>query len=284
MIDFTVLLPVYYKDNPDWFWEAFRSINIDQTLKPKEVILCVDGELPPALESVVQKILEYDNVSESRCSENVGLGKNLENGLRLCKTEYVARQDSDDISLFNRFEVQARFLGLYDVVGGVALEFEGEFTGGYDRIRSGTPTHEISKKAWLKNPLTHPTVMFKKSKVLDVGGYLDMPLFEDYYLWLRSIKKGLCIGNIEEPMIYFRAPLAQLSRRHGLKYLRKELYFLNRCRDEKLIGFTQYIVKCLVSCILRIMPLTVFQLLTKHILRKKKFTNEKDRFRERKGI
>ena len=76
-----------------------------------------------------------------------------------------------------------------------------------------------------RNQLNHPSIMYRKKDILNVGSYKDIKLFEDYELWLRCIKKEVGIYNINQALVAMRRS-SYLSNRIGLKYAIYELRFL----------------------------------------------------------
>lgn len=52
---FSVSMCVYGKDNPGWFDQALESVIINQTIKPTEVVLVVDGPIPNSIETIINK-------------------------------------------------------------------------------------------------------------------------------------------------------------------------------------------------------------------------------------
>ena len=87
----------------------------------------------------------------------------------------------------------------------------------------------------IRNPLNHPSVLFKKSDIINVGLYKNIKFFEDYELWLRCLKSGLKIKNIHKPLVAMKRS-DFFSKRHGLKYAYFELEFLKEVIKEKTIS------------------------------------------------
>ena len=118
---------------------------------------------------------------------NQGLGKALNEGLKHCSYDLVARMDTDDIAKPDRFEKQIRVFQEHpelDVVGAWIDEFE-ETTSNIISTRKLPEVHDdICQFAKKRNPENHPVIMFRKQAVLAAGGYQHFPLFEDYYLWI----------------------------------------------------------------------------------------------------
>jgi glycosyltransferase involved in cell wall biosynthesis len=127
-MNFSVLLSVYKKEMPDYFNQAFVSIWDEQTLKPNQIVLVKDGPLTPELDQAIDEWKKKlgDILAIVELPENIGLGAALNEGLKYCKYELVARMDSDDISMPERFEKQVAFFEKDEkvaIVGTNILEF-----------------------------------------------------------------------------------------------------------------------------------------------------------------
>lgn len=234
---FSVLMSVYIKENPKFLKEALESIIENQTVKPDEVVLVKDGKLTAELDAVIKKYEEnYKSIFKIiSLEENVGLGKALNIGLQHCSFEFVARMDTDDISVNTRFEKQIKVLKEnpdLDLVGSNIAEFFSskekiEFT------RKVPQSNEsIVKMAKKRNPVNHVTVIFKKSSVIKAGGYKHLLYAEDYYLWIRMLAKECKFYNIDEELVLVRTGYDMFKRRSNRKQisgwwkLQKELYKL----------------------------------------------------------
>ena len=101
MEKFSVSICVYGGDNPAYFDIAMQSI-FNQTLKPDEVVLVVDGPVGDDINNVISK---YQNVNLKliRLEKNVGHGDARRIGLENCTYDLVALMDADDISVETRF-------------------------------------------------------------------------------------------------------------------------------------------------------------------------------------
>ena len=104
---FSVLLSLYCKENPAYLRQSLDSV-FGQTLPPDEVVLVEDGPLTAALYAVVEEYArKYPALKVVPLPENVGLGRALNEGLKHCSHELVARMDTDDIAIPDRFERQS---------------------------------------------------------------------------------------------------------------------------------------------------------------------------------
>lgn len=258
-ISFSVLMSVYYKDNPIYLKEALESIEF-QTLKPNEIILVKDGPLTAELEDVISNFTTTTNISVKTISleKNMGLGNALRIGLKSCNYEYIGRMDADDINIPNRFYIQMKVIleGNFDIVGSVVKEFRKE--GNKNIIlgfRKVPEFHdEIVKFAKKRNPMNHPSVLFKKSSVIAAGNYVEIKGFEDYYLWVRMILNGAKFYNIQKPLLNFRVNNETYLRRGGWNYLKSEL---NLRKEFLKLGFItnfEYYSDALLRTAIRIAP------------------------------
>ena len=100
---YSVLMSVYSKENPAWLKLAIESIQ-DQTLPTSDFVLVCDGPLTPELDGVIaEKHCQMGEIlMVVRLEKNVGLGNALNEGIKHCRNELVARMDSDDIACFDR--------------------------------------------------------------------------------------------------------------------------------------------------------------------------------------
>jgi glycosyltransferase involved in cell wall biosynthesis len=235
---FSLLLPTYHADDPDHLRQAFVSAVQQQELRPTEVVLVRDGPVPSALQMAIEELVEASPVPVRVVSleQNIGLGHALDAGLSACEFEIVARMDSDDISAPQRFAVQIPLMAEgYDLVGSGLLEFhdhEDDIVG-----RRFPPLDEDEIRQWSRfhDPFNHPTVVYRKSMVLSVGGYQDLPLMEDYWLFARMIDAGARVRNVAEPLVKYRVGAGAYARRGGWTLLRSEITLQRHFRAS---GFT----------------------------------------------
>ena len=223
----TVLLSVYAKEDPNYLDEALQSIEV-QTFLPNEIVLVKDGPLTVELDRIVSLHVQKSNVAYKvvELKNNVGLGKALNEGLKYCTSEWIARMDSDDIALPNRFEKQFTYFSEYpetDILGSWMCEFDSDPDICDNERRVPALHNDIVRFAKYRNPMNHMTVIFKKSAVDDVGGYKAMNGFEDYYLWMRMLRSGKKFANLPEVTLKARVGNGMVSRRQGWQYAKDEL-------------------------------------------------------------
>ena len=235
-------MSVYYKEKAEYLKLALNRI-INQTLKPDEIVLVQDGKLTNELETVITEYSQkYPAIFKTYAlQQNQGLGKALNFGMQKCSYEIIARMDTDDIAEPNRFELQINeFKQDKELMlcGGQIAEFadnSNEKTG----YRNVPLTHnKILKFVKKRNPFNHMTVMFKKQAVQSVGSYMDMPYFEDYWLWARMLKADYKVKNIDQVLVSVRAGQDMIARRGGLNYAKCIIRFEKSLYSIGLISYT----------------------------------------------
>jgi glycosyltransferase involved in cell wall biosynthesis len=205
---FSVLMSVYAKDNSDYLNDAIKSIWTDQYKKPNEIVIVKDGPLKRKLIDILSNWQKNCPVLRIVSLEkNSGLAKALNKGLSECNYSLVARMDADDISLPQRFSEQVKFFEQFpetDICGSWCMEID-ENNKVLESRRVPIKDPEIKKLIW-SCPINHPTVMFKKNKILQLGGYRHEAgnRQEDYDLWIRSAFAGLKFSNINQSLLLYR--------------------------------------------------------------------------------
>lgn len=267
---FSVLLSLYIKEQPSHLKQSLDSL-FSQTVLPTEIVLVKDGPLTKELDTIVCDYeRRYPILKVIALAQNQGLGRALNEGLKHCSYDLVARMDTDDIAKPNRFEKQVHILNKHPEID-VCSAWVEEFID--------SPQYPVSVKklpelhddivvyAQSRNPVNHPVVMFKKKAVLEAGGYQHFPLFEDYFLWIRMLANGARFYNIQESLLYFRTSPDMFKRRGGLKYAMDEFRFQKVMLDMNMISRKQFMLNVMTRFPVRIAPNQVRSWLYKKALR-----------------
>ena len=251
-------MSLYHKENPAYFERCMRSIWEEQSVQPNEIVLVLDGPLPEKLLQVIdvwqQKL--GNRFKQIPLKQNVGLGEALNRGLHACSHNLVARMDTDDIAMPDRFKVQLKILTdeHIDACGSWINEFDEDETI-VQSIRRVPQYHdEIVVFAKKRNPINHVTIMFRKKAVLHAGGYLPMLWFEDYYLWSRMIQTGAHFYNIQASLVSVRSGEAQIGRRQGITYIKQEFAFQRELYRIGFISASQLLFNLAVRTGVRVLP------------------------------
>lgn len=257
---FSLLLPTYHADDPRYLERAFVSAVYEQERRPDEVVLVRDGQVPPLLLAMLDRLADESPIPVVRVDldENRGLGFALDAGLAACSHDIVARMDADDISLPARFARQLPLLEQgFDLVGTALLEF-GEHEDDIVGLRT-PPTGEAEIKRWARfhDPFNHPTVVYRRPMVQAAGGYRDLPLMEDYWLFARMIEQGARVTNLAEPLVKYRVGAGSYARRGGWTLLRSELALQRQFRTSGFVSRGQYLRNLAVRGGYRLVPESV---------------------------
>lgn len=202
-----------------------------QTVPTNDFMLACDGPLTKELDEVIaeEHYLFGTVLHVHRLEKNGGLGNALNEGLKVCRNELVARMDSDDISRLDRCEKQLRLFESFPEISlssGTVSEFVTDPDHPTGKRTLPITDEEIRTYSRKRNPMNHPCVMFKKSAVEASGGYKGtFNLFEDYYLWVRMLMKGYKARNTREVLLDMRSPADMYLRRGGKKYAEDMLRF-----------------------------------------------------------
>ena len=254
--NFSVAMSVYHKDSALFFDRALESITDLQSVKPSEIVLVCDGPLNSDLDSVIEKYQnKYPIFKVIRLSENKGLGNALKLAVENSSYELIARMDSDDVSLPDRFEQQIRFFNdnpEIDIVGGDISEFIGTENNIVGKRVVPTKDSEIKEYMKKRCAFNHVSVMYKKSSVQSVGGYLDWFWNEDYYLWIRMQLGNLLFANTGTILVNVRVGEDMYQRRGGKKYYRSEYGLQKYMLDNKMIGKLTFIMNVTKRLIVQI--------------------------------
>ena len=244
ILQFSVAMSVYKNDNPEHFKRAYDSITTEQTVKPNEIVLIVDGPIGEELNNAIIAFEQRDLfLKVIRLEKNQGLGNALRIAVESCSNEIIARMDSDDVAVSNRFEEQLKYFAKIDdldIVGGDISEFidSEENIVAYREVP--TQNTEIYKYLKVRCPLNHVTVMYKKSAVLKAGGYLDLHWNEDYYLWIRMAEINSVMANTGTVLVNVRTGADMYKRRGGKKYYQSEKFLQKYMLERNMITKSIY--------------------------------------------
>lgn len=242
--DFSVAMSIYKNDDPQYLKEALDSV-INQTLKPREIVVVGDGPVPETLTAAVAE-------EEKRAREqgielrflpqevNRGLGEALRIACENCRYDYIARMDSDDISLPYRFEKQMRVFDEHPevgMVGGMITEFVGSPDNIVDSRVLPLDNKGIYKMMQTRCGVNHVTVIIRKSDLMAAGNYSGRFRQEDFYLWARMMKNKVIIRNIPDVVVNVRSGADQFARRGGMKYFHEHMKVFKFMYHEGLISY-----------------------------------------------
>ena len=266
--EFSVLMSVYFREDPDYLDAALKSILLEQSLLPSQVVIVQDGELTEALYEVLDSWEKNFSriITRVQLPANVGLASALNEGLGYCSYDIVARMDTDDIAIFNRFEKQFGFMIAnknISVCSGIIEEWNQDFSKKLSERKLPLAHNEILRFAKSRSPVSHPAVMFRKSDVLAVGGYPNI-YPEDYPLWASMLNHGFVFANLPDVLLKMRVAAA-IAERRGRDFLRGEIEVYNYMYKIGFIGRFELIRNISARRVLRLSPLGLKRFFYKYI-------------------
>jgi len=255
---FSVCTSVYKNDKPEFVRVALDSMLVPQSVKPDEIVLVQDGPVPEGLSLLLSEYEDkYTEVMHIiRLEKNGGLGNALRLGVGYAKYDVIARMDSDDICLPDRFEKQLAYLDEHpecDIVGGQMTEFIDSPDNIVGRREVPLTNEEIYEFMKSRCALNHVTVMFRKESVLKAGNYQDWFWNEDYYLWVRMMMAGCKFANIPDVAVNVRSGADQYARRGGKKYFDSEIGIKKLMLEKGMINRKEYVVNYIQRFIIQLM-------------------------------
>ena len=264
-------MTVYKNDNPKYFSLSLDSM-LNQTCKPDEIVIVKDGPITNELQSVIDSKKKSEIfINEIQLEKNLGLGLALNEGIKVCRNDLIARMDSDDYSMPNRCELQLREFQNnpeLSIIGCPVDEFVDDINnivGCRDVPKTNEDIYKFSKR---RDPFNHPTVMYKKNEVEKVGCYSNYRKNQDTDLWIRLLSNNVICKNLEEHVFRFRFDENTYKKRKNwtntkilieIRYKAWKKGF-NSFLDFLIVGFTQLAIF--------ILPANFQKFLYKSILRR----------------
>lgn len=254
---FSIAMSVYHKDCAAFFDRALQSITEKQTVMPTEIVLVCDGPLNDDLDAVITKYqVRFPIFNIIRLPENRGLGNALKLAVEKASCEFIARMDSDDVSVPDRFEQQLQFFQTHpeiDIVGGDTTEFIGEEENIVGKRAVPKTDKEIKDYMKKRAAFNHVTVMYKKTAVQAAGGYQDWFWNEDYYLWIRMQLNNAVFANTGTVLVNVRVGEEMYQRRGGKKYFDSEVGLQKYMYKNEIISLGRLIVNCIKRFIIQLL-------------------------------
>lgn len=269
---YSILVLTYYKENPLYLKECLDSM-FSQTLPSDDVVLVCDGKLTDELYAVIRQYqTAYPDIFRPLfLDKNYGVAYASNIGIKNCRNEIIIKMDSDDISYHDRCRLQTEVFEKnpsVGVCGGYIREFEST-TGKEISVKKVPLEHdEIVKYSRRRNPVNNPSLAFRKSCALKIGGFENLSRCEDYDFICRLLMNGVKALNLPEILVDYRINPANYNRRRNFKNTR---YFLKvRWKNFKkgYCSFTDFLVPSAAQILLFLLPVRITEAFYRKILRK----------------
>jgi glycosyltransferase involved in cell wall biosynthesis len=183
---------------------AVMSI-LGQSMQDFEMVIIDDGSSDGTHDILLRLAAIDDRIRIFRNSTNIGLAASLNRGLREVRAPWVARMDADDVALEQRLRAQLEHVVRHpdlDILGTWMLVDTGD---GDPWLRKAPVRHEEIVRLMWSCPVFHPTVMYRRSAIIAVGGYDEsLRRRQDFDMWFRCVEAGFRFGNLAEPHVLYR--------------------------------------------------------------------------------
>lgn len=265
----SVVLTTYSGDEPLPLQKCFKSL-CDQDYQPDEVVIVRDKNLPSSLVEVIRDFEErsdfqvYDIEVEER-----GRGHARRVGVNRANSEFIAIIDADDIAKPDRIREQLNFLSknpAVDLVGGYIEEF-GTDSNQKNSIRKvPTGSEKIRRMAYYRNPINHPTIMFRRNAVVEVGNYKNLEYGEDYELICRLLSHNKTVRNLPKVLVKARAT-SLIERRKGWNIACQEVQLQREIVETGFYNTGVAFMNLLIRVPLRFLPKNSLQTIYRQFFR-----------------
>ena len=186
------------------------------------LVILDDNSKDKSISEIKKIIKNKRNITFIKNNRNLGLSMNLYRMINSSNAVYCFRMDSDDVAINNRFQTQLKFMKenkSIDILGSQAfyINDKNQIIG-----KSNKPTiNKYIRENLYRNPLIHPTVVFRVEKIKSIGNYsYDYPHGQDYELWMRAAYFNLKFRNFKKPLLKYRV---SKSPKYKIKTLLYEL-------------------------------------------------------------
>jgi hypothetical protein len=215
---FTVLMPVHDGIPYDLLKKATDSV-LHNTLTPDEFIIIADGSISQKKKNFLIVKKKKNLFIKLVFKKKIGISHILNYGLKISKYNIIARVDADDINNKYRFFKQIKFFkkNNLDILGSNIEEDINKA-----KYIKKVPHKPNLLSFLLRNPINHMSVMYRKDKIIKLGGYPEIKFKEDYALWLLAKMNGYNIANLQEILVKSRLNVLTLGRRKNIKAIISE--------------------------------------------------------------
>ncbi|MBT5492064.1 glycosyltransferase [bacterium] len=233
------LITVYKNDKLEFFKEAIESIvNQDYGFGNINIYLGIDGDLPDNTQNYIDQNKEcFYNIVQNE--SNKGLAHTLNRLIEVLEDEeYIFRMDSDDICLSSRVKKQIEFMNkhLELDISGTNIEIIDEASCSTNQTIVYPTTHKECYEFFKKrDPLAHPSVVFRNTYFEKSGEYPLVRKNQDTLYWAKGFINGCKFGNLNEVHLMFRQSNDLFNRRGNVNELL--ILLKNRFRINNKLGY-----------------------------------------------
>lgn len=243
----SVIMSIYYGNTVEEVHRSLESLMV-QDYPNIEIVLVVDGPISEGVYQLIQTLQMKGQFAlrPVLLKKNVGLGPALNAAIAFAEGMFLARMDADDVSLPDRFRTQVNYLLAHpeiDVVG--CLMEEVMYDGTRHKTEMPLTPNECVKEFARRDPIHHPTAMFRRCFFDKAGEYPNYDGHEDGAMWLAAMKAGCNFANIPEVMYRMFLDKHFFLRRRSFRLIWAGFKLRLRIAHQLGYGMRGYIWSCL---------------------------------------
>lgn len=223
----SVIMPAYNAEA--YIEEAIRSV-MAQTFTHWELIVIDDGSHDGTCAIVKRLMAEDSRIRLEQNPANMGVARTRNHGLDLCRGDYVALLDCDDIWLPTKLEAQLQLAAesgadvLYCSYG---IVDENGVPRSHDFI---VPTTITYRETLSCSVISCSTAMLSR-RVADAYRFRTDYYHEDLVLWLELLRDGYAAAGVTQVLAHYRVlPHSRASNK--LKSAARRWVVIHRCMRE----------------------------------------------------
>lgn len=209
----SVVMPAHNAQK--YLGSAIESI-LNQTFKKFELIIVNDASADKTLQIIKSFAKKDSRIRIINNKKRLDIAGSLNNGIKMARSDIIARMDADDISLPNRLEIQYKLINNSKKIAVVGANIVVMDPQEKDISARSYPANSKDLKAcfFKYSPFAHPVVMFRKKIFDEVGGYdPEYSPTEDLDLWFRM---GIKHEFKSVPQLLLRYRLSESSSSHSI--------------------------------------------------------------------
>jgi glycosyltransferase involved in cell wall biosynthesis len=207
----SVIITTYNRDK--LLEKAILSV-INQTYQNYEIIV-IDDASSQNNKLIIDK---FPNIIYYKFNKNQGGNICRNKGIELSSGDYIAFLDDDDTWIENKLEKQIKFMIKnnldFSYTGRNIIKVDDKLNEISRRYSFSTPKYNSLKKSIMQKNFigTTSSIMFKKTSLILVGGFdKNMPMMQDYELYIRALHKDLKVEGLDEALVNYYIYISKKS-------------------------------------------------------------------------
>lgn len=206
-----VSVPIFTYNGAKFLTQQIESIYA-QTYKNIEVIACDDGSSDDTVE-ILKKYHSSHGLKYYLHKENVGVNKNVSKALSMCKGDFIAPSDQDDI--WKPEKIQTLIDNIQDNVLiyslSTPIDEENKPLDNFSILKENYVQGNNNLAFLFSNCVSGHTIMFK-SELLPLLSEIPQSIYPDWWIAFVASSYGK-IAFIDKSLVYYRRHSAQLTKK-----------------------------------------------------------------------